>query len=374
MNYIFSLLFILLSFLNCSEKNDGLSTDTLGKSKDLRPHNNSLTSNETLRKTSTDSYSGISTNANILVKNGYLEILLQSGILKSSDGQSLQILQGKDLIGKIEVSHLVTNEVVNGSIEITKELNLKFVPDSSFNPNIIYQVSFTGEKAKERITENLFVAEANYCKPESYFSSIPIVSLSDGNTANLVIKDNIYKDALFGQVAVIGWDHQTSKSFNFKIKNRTQGAKYKIVAAYGSYNIQGHECELYLQRDVNSPFPTWVDSNYADKVTKVTQEDTSIRNPVTKEFYSFAKTFIIVKVFNSTNVDITGADTGVLSLEQTDSLYGLPVSLSNEEDSSLLAYLNRGNNNSYSMVLGGLTVGIFGFFLSRRLFRKEEEN
>jgi hypothetical protein len=57
-------------------------------------------------------------------------------------------LQGKDLIGKIEVSHLVTNEVVNGSIEITKELNLKFVPDSSFNPNIIYQVSFTGEKAK----------------------------------------------------------------------------------------------------------------------------------------------------------------------------------------------------------------------------------
>lgn len=373
MNYIFSLLFILFSFLTCSEKIDTNHTDTLNKAKEFRANNNTLTSSESLRKNSSNIYSGISTNSNILVKGGYLEILLQTGILKSSDGQNIQILNGKDLNGKLEVSDLVTNEVVEGSIEITKELNLKFIPDSSFSPSIIYQVSFIDDKVKGKITEKIFISEANYCKPESYFSSIQVLSLSNGEVANLVIKDNVYKDYSQGQVAVFGWDHQTAKSFNFKIKNRTQGAKYKIVAAYGSYNVQGHECELYLQRDVNSPFPTWVDSNYADKVTKVTEEDASIRNPITKEFYNFSKTFILVKVFNSTNIDITGTDTGVLSLEQTDSLYGLPVSLGNEEDSSLLAYLNRGNNNSYSMVLGGLIVGIFGFFLSRRLFRKEED-
>ena len=44
----------------------------------------------------------------------------------------------KDLNGKLEVSDLVTNEVVEGSIEITKELNLKFIPDSSFLVQVLF--------------------------------------------------------------------------------------------------------------------------------------------------------------------------------------------------------------------------------------------
>ena len=72
-------------------------------------------------------------------------------------------------------------------------------------------------------------------------------------------------------------------------------------------------------------------------------------------------------------MDVTSSDKGIISLQQTDSVYGLP-NFKIEEESSLLAYLNRGNNNSYSMVLIGLTVGIFAFFLSRRLFDRKEDN
>ncbi len=377
MKYIFYFLLILFSFLSsCSDNKPPVQhSDASIQSKETKTISGTIRNDLHSGKSLVYNGSiGIATDANIQVKDGYLEILLQAGGVKTALGQNIQFLKNNELNGTLSLSDAITNAVISGTIEITKEFNLRFVPDIAFNPNIIYHLTFIEDLTNREYSEKIFIAGANYCNPSGYFSAVPVQRRSNGSTANLLIKDSIFKDPVIGQVAILGWDHQTSNNFNFKINNRTPNARYKIVAAYGSYNISGHECELYLQRDANSPFPTWVDSNYASKITKVTQEDTALRNPMTKEFYSYAKTFILVKVFNSANVDITGVDTGILSLEQTDSLYGLPVSLNNEEESSLLAYLNRGNNNSYSMVLGGLIVGIFGFFLSRRLLKRKEDN
>ncbi len=379
MKYLLYLIIVFLSLQACSEKKDKASHSNSSKYPSSESKNNgNLQNHLQVEKKNLEviGNTGISTNPNIKVKVGYIEFFLNSGILENKNGKSKILVKDNQLSGSLSLSNAVTNVKIAGRIEILKNGNLKFIPETELDSNNIYNISFIEENTNLEYSEKIFVAVANYCNPSSHFFPVPVqrISVGSGNTVGLEIKENIFKDPKLGQVAIVGWDHVSSNSFYFKINNQTDSAKYKIVAAYGAYNIPDHECELYLQRDVNYPFPTWEDSNYGNKTTTVTQEDTTIRDPATKEFYSFSKTFILVKVFNSANIDITGTDTGVLSLEQTDNLYGLPVSLNNEEDSSLLAYLNRGNNNSYSMVLGGLIVGIFGFFLSRRLLKRKDDN
>jgi hypothetical protein len=379
MKYIIYLLIFFFSFQACSDKKNKASHSSSSIYPSSESKNNSKPQNELQtgkKKSEMFGSIGISTNPNIKVKAGYIEFFLNAGALENGNGKSQILVKDNQLIGSLSLSNAVTNIKIAGRIEILKNGNLKLIPETELDFNNIYNISFIEEHTNLEYSEKIFISVANYCKPSSYFFTVPIQKISGGieNTVGLEIKENIFKDPKLGQVAIVGWDHISSNSFYFKINNQTAGAKYKIVAAYGVYNIPEHECELYLQRDVNSPFPTWVDSNYGNKTTTVTQEDTTIRDPATGEFYSFAKTFILVKVFNSANIDITGTDTGVLSLEQTDSLYGLPISLNSDEESSLLAYLNRGNNNSYSMVLGGLIVGIFGFFLSRRLLKRKDDN
>ncbi len=379
MKYILYLLIVFLSLQACSDKKDKASHSNSSTHPSSESKNNGILQNELQTGKNFSEKAGnigISTHPNIKVKLGYIELFLNAGVLENGNGKSQILVKDNQLSGSLSLSNAVTNVKIAGRIEILKNGNLKFIPETELDSNNIYNISFLEENTNLEYSEKIFVAAANYCNPSSHFFPVPIQRISggSGNTVGLEIKENTFKDPKLGQVAIVGWDHLSSNSFYFKINNQTAGAKYKIVAAYGAYKIPDHECELYLQRDVNSPFPTWVDSNYGNKTTTVTQEDTTIRNPATGEFYSYAKTFILVKVFNSSNIDITGTDTGVLSLEQTDSLYGLPVSLNSEEDSSLLAYLNRGNNNSYSMVLGGLIVGIFGFFLSRRLLKRKDDN
>ncbi|MBK7053594.1 MAG: hypothetical protein IPQ05_15075 [Leptospiraceae bacterium] len=365
MKYILLLIIIIFSFSTCFDKKTNVN----------RSYTSSANKIDKTGITPNEPYTGISTNSNILVKEGFIEIQLNSGSLDIGFERKLQMLKDNQLNANLSLSDAVTNTKMEGSVEITKEANIRFIPETKLSFNNVYTISFQEEQTSLEYSEKIFISVANYCNPSDSFSKVPIQSNSqyNGQTVNLTIKDNIFQDQGYGKVAIVGWDHKSLQSFHFKIKNQTDGAKYKIVAVFGSYNIPSHECELYLQRDKTSPYPTWVDSNYSSKTTTVTEEDAIIRDPFTKDFYSFAKTFILVKVSDSTNTDITSTDNAVLSLEQTDTLYGLPVSLTNEDESPLLAYLNRGNNNSYSMVLGGLIVGIFGFFLSRRWMRRKEE-
>jgi len=318
--------------------------------------------------------SGISTTPSVLVRDGIVRIRLVEGRLTTSSGEEVLIVKNNQIVGTLNLKNAATQIPISGTTIVTNDTIL-FTPDEPLHPEIVYSLVFIENETKTEIKEKVFISAANYCNPLSYFSKVPLqkIPTSSNQFARLEIQKNIYTDAVLGDVAIIGWDHISSNNFYFKINDRTLDAKYKVITAYGSYNIPGHECELYYQRDINSPFPTWVDNNYGSKSTKVTWEDTAIHNPISKEYYRFAKSYIVLKVFNSSNVDVTSSDKGILSLQQTDRVYGLP-NFKTDEESSLLAYLNRGNNNSYSMVLIGLTVGIFAFFLSRRLFDQKEDN
>lgn len=318
--------------------------------------------------------SGISTSTNIFLQDGIVYLKLQDGVFTTSSGTTVRLITDNQIIGTLSLRNAVTNFPINGITLATND-QISITPDNPLVPEIVYALTFLDNRTKMEVNEKIFISTANYCNPDSLYSNIPLQKLptSSNQFARLEIKNNIFKDPLLGPIMVVGWDHQSSNNFYFKINDRTAGAKYKIVTSYGAYNIPEHECELYYQRDTTSPYPTWIDNNYGAKNTKVTWEDTTFHNPISKEYYRFTKTFIVLKVFDSSNVDITSIDSAVVSLQQTDSVYGLPIS-NIEEDSSLLAYLNRGNNNSYSMVLIGLTVGIFAFFLSRRLLNNKEEN
>ena len=343
MKFAIILTLLVFSFFYCSDSNKNPSSSNTTTANESRTREE-ISPNRNWNVTPTSSeFNGISTNPDIIIQNGILSVNLKSGMLTTSSSQTAQLVVNNQINGTLSLKDIISGGSINGVTVVTME--------------------------------NIFISVANLCNPESYFSKVPVQKSVPGSNEvrNIEIQNAISKDSSSEPIAIIAWDHSTSKSFYFKILNRSTGAKYKIVSSLGVYNIPGHECELYHQRDSNSPFPTWTDYNYGSKVTKVTSEDTMIHHPITKEFYSFSKTYLLIKVFNQSNVDITSADNATLSLEQTDSLYGLPLAFNSDEDSSLLAYLNRGNNNSYSMVLGGLIVGIFAFFLSRRIFKRDDE-
>jgi hypothetical protein len=377
-------LLILILSISCSEnknKSPNASSKQESQIENTRkandyPSSQFFVQNNSKLINSMESISGISTNPSIIIQKGILEVNLREGNLSTDTNENIKLIKNNQINGVLNLKHAVTNAIINGTTDIVQADKIVFVPDEPLHPSIVYDLVFTEEETNNIYRERIFIAGANRCDPSGYFSRVPVngTEKNNGQIVNLALKENVYLDKSLGNIAIVGWDHLISNSFYFRINNRTPGAKYKIIAAYGAYDIPGHECELYFQRDIKSPFPTWVDNNYGSKTTKVTDEDATIHNPNTKKFYHFTKTYLVIKVFNSSNVDITATDTAELSLEQTNSLYGLPISFTSEEESSLLAYLNRGNNNSYSVALGGLILGIFGFFISRRLFGKKEDN
>ena len=374
MKFAIILTLLVFSFFYCSDSNKNPSSSNTTTANESRSREE-ISPNRNWNVTPTSSeFNGISTNPDIIIQNGILSVNLKSGMLTTSSSQTAQLVVNNQINGTLSLKDIISGGSINGVTVVTMD-KITFTPDKPLHSNMVYQFVFLENSTNIQHKENIFISVANLCNPESYFSKVPVQKSVPGSNEvrNIEIQNAISKDSSSEPIAIIAWDHSTSKSFYFKILNRSTGAKYKIVSSLGVYNIPGHECELYHQRDSNSPFPTWTDYNYGSKVTKVTSEDTMIHHPITKEFYSFSKTYLLIKVFNQSNVDITSADNATLSLEQTDSLYGLPLAFNSDEDSSLLAYLNRGNNNSYSMVLGGLIVGIFAFFLSRRIFKRDDE-
>lgn len=330
------------------------------------------------RESENSKFYGISTQPSIQVADGRITFFLKEGILPFANGDKLQAVIGDNQLNLtfslIEVNNL--NILVEGSFEKIHKNEIIFVPSVGLKSTSVYKINLKEENTKRNYTEIIYIAAANYCNPNSYLSKVMLQGLPQGSdrVLNLEIKQNTFVDLDQGVVSAIAWNHNTSNNFYFSINNQTPSAKYKILAVYGVYNIPGHECELYLQRETGDLFLTWTDANYGTKKTMITNEDTAIKDIKTQKFYNFGKTFILIKVLSAENSNITAQDNGVLTLEQTDNSYELPVSVDSEEESSLLAYLNRGNNNNYSMVLGGLIVGIFGFFLSRKLINKDDEN
>ncbi|MBK8396551.1 MAG: hypothetical protein IPL26_15130 [Leptospiraceae bacterium] len=370
MKFAFIFLLILYSLFNCSNSGDTTPyKNTISQTNNIQKETNHLS------EYSNDfGFYGISTNSNIIIQNRSVIILLKDGIFQTNSEKNISLISNNQINGKLFFKDVTSGEGING-ITVVAADKVTFTPEMPLKPAIVYQLVFIDNFSKKEYKENIFISAANVCNPEEYISKVPVQKSSIGSneTVSLPLQEHKYQDTSLGPVSIIAWDHLVGGSFYFKIQNRSNNAKYRIVNSFGIYNIPGHECELYFQRDSNSPFPTWTDNNYGSKVTKVTDEDTVIYHPITKEFYKFSKTYLMVKVFNESNVDITSVDNAILTLEQTDTLYGLPVSFNSDEESSLLAYLNHGNNNSYSMVLGGLIVGIFAFFLSRRFFKREED-
>ncbi|HMV44997.1 MAG TPA: hypothetical protein PK079_02545 [Leptospiraceae bacterium] len=370
------LLSIFILFLNSCIDKENAANDL----KDSNQTNKFNLSEKRLEQSNGGSpyFSGIATHPLIEVKEGRIKIILENGYLTLGSKEKVQLVGNENTIqaavSLVEANNY--NSQIEGYIEDVNKNEIIFVPSVSLKHTSVYKMNIRDEKNKKEYSEIIYIAAANYCDSNSYFSKIPLQQLPKGSEKkiDLSIKENSFKDKEQGQISALAWDHKTSNNFYFSITNQTQGAKYKILAVYGVYNIPGHECELYLQRETSDLYLTWTDSNYASKVTKITHEDTAIRNYSTQNFYGFSKTYILVKVVSSDNLNITAQDNGILSLQQTDSSYELPVSSNIEEESSLLAYLNKGNNNNYSMVLGGLIVGIFGFFLSRKLIRKEDNS
>ncbi len=251
--------------------------------------------------------SGVSSVSGITVESGNIVVVVEDGQI-TINGDNLQLAQQNEdgswqLAENITIS--VTDNsgaVITGSIIIDEDTGvITFVPDTSLDVSETYTITVTVDGTDYQAT--VIVAVDDTETEESLFADVP-----DGVAGNYSIKDLIVNgQAIFGWV--FGEDPQ---SFKIRLENIDEGAEVYFTA-YGVYNIEGHQNEIYYQRwssgdNEGEPVKDFVWSGFT---ISVNEEDVSLDGEVD---YSFWSTYIELKVMKD-GEDITASSTVTFIVE-----------------------------------------------------------
>jgi len=307
---------------------------------------------------------GTTTSPDMFVDKGVLVGNLNCGKMKKEDGTRAQVV----LNGAINGSFVVrdpSGAVVNGQTMVIAD-DFVFIPSTRLISDSVYTITFNLTGAAP-FTEKIYMAVDNTCQADSLFKKAVVY----GADANPVIKDSAIVDNNGAIRSIVGWDFSKGR-FYMNLQNKTAGAKY-ILTLYGVYDIPGHGCEVYFQRFASAPYNPVENLDITGWGQMLVDEtDSSIPNPAGGN-YSFAKTYIQLKVYDESNNDITTTDTGSVQLQLTSqkvaastqsskALSGAPM-FQPPEKSSLSAFLGRSSTNVMILALI-LIVGAAGLLVT----------
>lgn len=317
---------------------------------------------------------GTSTSPNVVIENGVIIGYLDEGKLTTGEGTQVVVVTDGALVGSIQVVNVTNgNAPVSGTIQIIGD-DVIFIPDAPLNQQDVYAVIITMPDGST-VVINLYLAVDNTCNANSLFASVNVLTDSSTPTIASQVKTDGNGDKKF----LLGWDFAAG-NFTMKLENKTAGAKY-VLTAFGVYDISGHSCEVYYQRWSGTGAPVQnVDISGMGTIS-VDPTDSSLPKPG-GGFYSFAKTYVQLKVYNSSGADITETDTATVKITKTAAtaaamkagngtalaaLSGSPKFM--PQQNSLLAYIGRSKANvrlvAGILLVSGIGLGLI-FFMRRR--------
>lgn len=280
-----------------------MSLATFGCKKDdggtTLPTNGSVTDNSS----TAPSDSGVSSVDGIVVQNGNILVDLSNGSI-TINGQNLTLTEQVDgtwtLIAGVQITVTDNNgNVISGSIYVDPQSgNLFFIPDSPLDPGVTYTITVTVNGVTYNAT--VIVSIDNICQSNSLFASVELRSTGQYNVKDLIVSEK----------AIFGWEF--GNSFKISLSNLETGATVKLTA-YGIYDIDGHNCEVYYQRwkDSGDPVQDYV---WNGGGITVDNADESIDGPNSTPDYSFKKTYFEIKIVKD-GQDITATSNAIITVE-----------------------------------------------------------
>ncbi len=233
-----------------------------------------------------DTGSGVSSNPDITVDEGRIVLATTDGKI-SLDNVKVQLavldennewklVDGLEITVKDE-----SGDTIPGSIFIDQKTGkVYFVPSVGFDTGKAYTIIV--KINQKTYSATVILAVDNTCKKNSMFASVPLRQKST----------YVVSDLISNGKAIFGWEF--GGSFRIRMKNLESGAKV-MLTAFGVYNIQGHECEVYYQRWKKTQKPV-EDYSWTGFTILVDNTDSSIDGPNGKPDYSFKKTYFVLKV------------------------------------------------------------------------------
>ena len=283
-----------------------MSLATFGCKKDgggtTLPTNQSVTSDSDSTSTAPED-SGVSNVEGIIVQNGNILVDLSNGQI-TINGQNLTLTEQVDgtwsLIAGVQITVTDNNgNTISGSIYVDPQTgNLFFIPDSPLDSGVTYTVTVTVNGTTYNAT--VIVSVDNLCQSNSLFASVELRSTGTYNVKDLIVSEK----------AIFGWEF--GNTFTITLSNVEAGAQVTLTA-YGVYDIEGHNCEVYFQRwsGTGAPVQDYVWNN-GGAIT-VDNSDSSIDGEGGTPDYSFKKTYFKLKVMKD-GQDITATTNAVLTV------------------------------------------------------------
>ncbi len=245
---------------------------------------------------------GVSSTEDIEVQNGNIVVNVENGHI-TLNGDNVQLAE-QQADGSWILADGITITVadnsganVSGTINVDPSTGLiTFVPDASLTVSETYTITVTVNGVVYEAT--VILAVDNTESDESLFASVPI-----GTPGSYTMQDlNVNGKILFGWI--FGAE---KKRFSIKLTDLEAGAIVSLTA-YGTYNIEGHQNDVFFQRWGGGSLDGTPVQDYLWTGFKITinEEDVSLDGETD---YSFWGTYLELKVMKD-GVDIT-ATSGV---------------------------------------------------------------
>ena len=243
--------------------------------------------------------SGVSSNDNITVANGNIIVNVVDGkITINGDNVTLTEQNGTTWTLVDGITITVTNNsggTVAGTVYVDPDTGvITFRPDSPLDVSETYTITVTVNG--NEYTATVIVAVDETDEEESMFAGVPYRNAGTYAITDLIVNGK----------AIFGW--QFGNSFTISFSNAEEGATVYLTA-YGIYDIEGQENEVYYQRWGDSNSDLGIEKNYPVKDfiwggfgISVNQEDSTLDDNM--HDYSFAATYFELRVMKD-GEDIT---------------------------------------------------------------------
>lgn len=189
--------------------------------------------------------SGVSSNDQIEVENGNIVVNVVDGVL-AIDGVDLRLVV-EDSNGTWVLADGVavtvnnnSGEAVPGQVVVDPETGvITFVPDEPLDVSETYTIIVTvGDQIHEATI--IVAVDDTGTGDESMFASVPLYSTGSHSFS--------MDELIVNGKAILGWEFgESPENFTVKLENIEDGAEV-FLTAYGTYNIPGHESEVYYQK------------------------------------------------------------------------------------------------------------------------------
>jgi len=295
-----ALLINILVLTSCSEGGSGSSYSGEDTATDGTSYTGD-SSTEDLVYTSDDSNtSGVTSSSDITVENGNIVVNTEDGESITINGSNLDLVeQGDDgnwvLIDGVTIT-LTDNDgsTVEGTVSVDASTGvITFTPSTDLDSDETYTVSVTVDGTQYDATVIIAVDDTE--SEESQFAGATYITAEDISSGTFTSETYSISDIMVKGRALWGWEFgDDPTAFQIKLSGISEGETVYLTA-YGTYNIEGHENEIYYQMwasgsNEGEPVKDYV---WGGSAITVNEEDSSLDGETD---YSFWATYIELKV------------------------------------------------------------------------------